>query len=411
MMNILYVTPYVPSLIRTRPYHLIRTLIQFGHRVTLLTVAENGSFGSEALERLRKWGVQVEVFRVPLRCSLINAGRALLSAEPFQASVSYSHQMERRLAELTTNGKFDIAHIEHLRAARLVRAIHGTPRAYDAVDCISLLFEQASQYGPTWWSRWIAHVDLERTQAYEAWLLTQYHHVLVSSQRDKEALERLGRERLPSSTPIAPIAVVTNGVDTDFFRPSDMYPERDRHTIVFTGKMSYHANIGGALYFVREVLPRVWAHEPSMRLQIVGKDPPKVIQQLARDHRIEVTGTVSDLRPYLARAAVAVCPVRYAAGVQNKMLEAMAMGTPVVCTRAAADGLWARDGQELLIAGDAEAFAQQILRVCTDPKLAQRLSEAGRHYVETHHHWRRAAESLQAVYAEAICSEKKLDPI
>ena len=108
--------------------------------------------------------------------------------------------------------------------------------------------------------------------------------------------------------------------------------QRDGRTVIFTGKMSYHANVAGALYFAHEVLPRIWQRDPQVRFQIVGKDPPQAVQQLARDARIEVTGYVKDLRPYLAQATVAVCPVAYAVGIQNKVLEAMAMQVPVVCT-------------------------------------------------------------------------------
>lgn len=398
-MRILYVTPYVPSRIRTRPYHLIRELVRQGHRVVLLTAAASEQEARDA-DELRQWGVQAEVFRVPRARSWVNCLAALPTREPLQAVYAYHPAMERRLAEWARSREVDVVHIEHLRAARLVRAVQGIPTVYDSVDSISLLFEQTLRLTPGLRSRLLAALDLARTRRYEARLLTRYNRVVVTSSRDKEALEALARRYLPPSARPAPITVVTNGVDLEYFRPQE--GPRDGKTVVFTGKMSYHANVAGALYFAREVLPCIWVRDPEVRFWVVGKDPPKAVQRLAQDERITVTGAVPDLRPYLARAAVAVCPIPYAVGIQNKVLEAMTMGVPVVSSRAAAEGLDARLGEDLLVAETADEFAAHVLRVLADPALATRLSLAGRQYVETHHRWASIAERLVEVYQRAM---------
>jgi len=398
-VNLLYVTPYVPSAIRTRPYNLIRELARQGHQVTLLTAATSASEAREA-ERLRDWGVQVEVFPVSRPRSLANCLAALLTREPLQAVYAYHPDMERRLAQLAESGRFDLVHIEHLRAARLVRAVHDLPKVYDSVDCISLLFEQTLARTPRLGSRLMAALDLARTRRYEALLLTRYDQVVVTSRRDREALEGLARRYLPPSAPTAPVTVVTNGVDLDYFRPQD--GPRDRRMVVFTGKMGYHANVAGALFFARQVLRHIWAADPQVRFWVVGKDPPPEVRRLAEDERVVVTGTVEDLRPYLARAAVAVCPVPYAVGVQNKVLEALAIATPVVCTAAALAGLEARDGEDVLSAGDSAEFARQVLRVLEEPELAARLGANGRKYVEAHHRWESIAERLVEVYRVSL---------
>ena len=405
-MNILYVTPYVPSHIRTRPYNLIRVLVHLGHQVTLLTAAGTSPEEQAQADELRTWGVQVEVFPVSLARSLRNCLRALPTREPLQALFSYHPGLERRLRGLLREEAFgfDIVHIEHLRAARLVRATGGIPTVYDAVDCISLLFEQAIQHGAQLRSRLMTAVDLARTRRYEARLLTQYDQVVVTSQRDKHALGRLARRYLLPQAQVAPITVVTNGVDLEYFHPSNVqHPTSNFQppTVIFTGKMSYHANVAAVLYFAREVLPHIWARDPDVRFQIVGKDPPEAVRQLATDRRIQVTGTVDDLRPYLAQATVAVCPALYAVGVQNKVLEAMAMGTPVVSTPAGCTALAAEEGREILIADDNEALAAAILRAVSDHALAERLAVAGRQYVEAHHSWESEARWLVEIYGEA----------
>ena len=172
-------------------------------------------------------------------------------------------------------------------------------------------------------------------------------------------------------------------------------------TVVFTGKMSYHANVAAVLYFAREVLPYIWASAPDVRFQIVGKDPPEAVRQLAADERIQVTGTVDDLRPYLAQATVAVCPALYAVGVQNKVLEAMAMGAPVVSTHAGCAALAAEEGREILAADGEEGLAAAVLQILSDSALAERVAAAGRRYVETHHSWEAGARRLVEVYERA----------
>jgi len=405
-MNILYATPYVPSYIRTRPYNLIRTLVRLGHQVTLLTAAGSSAEEREQADELRGWGMQVEVFPVPVPRSLGNCLRALPTREPLQAVYAYHPAMERRLSTVLSTQAFDIVHIEHLRAARLVRAVTETPAVYDSVDSISLLFEQAAKGGAQLRSRLMTAVDLARTRRYEAWLLTQYNQVVVTSQRDKDALEGLARQYLPSQARPAPITVVTNGVDLEYFQPPEtrFFGKNlvSPPTVVFTGKMSYHANIAAALYFAREVLPHIWKRDPNVRFQIVGKDPPEAVQKLATDGRIQVTGTVDDIRPYLAQATVAVCPALYAVGVQNKVLEAMAMATPVVSTPAGCAGLAAARGQEILTAETEDELANVILKVVSDRVLAQRLAVAGRQFVEAHHSWEACVRRLVGVYEEAV---------
>ncbi len=414
-MNILYITPYVPSHIRTRPYNLIRALVRLGHQVTLLTAASTSPEEQEQANELRSWKVRVEVFPVSLVRSLSNCLRALPTREPLQATYAYHPMMERRLSGLLRQEAFDVVHIEHLRAARLVRVVAGTPPCsrgagggtpvvYDSVDCISLLFKQAARSGAQLRSRLMTAVDLARTRRYEARLLTQYDQVVVTSRQDKDAMEALARRYLPPKARPAPITVVTNGVDLEYFHPQGVElppasggPGR----VVFTGKMSYHANVAAALYFARQVLPRIWVKDPGVRFQIVGKDPPGAVQQLATDGRIQVTGTVDDLRPYLAQATVAVCPALYAVGVQNKVLEAMAMGTPVVSTPAGCAALVIEESQEVLIAEGEEKLAAAVLQVLSDPALAERLAAAGQRYVEAHHSWEAVARRLTGVYEKA----------
>ncbi|MBC7250187.1 MAG: glycosyltransferase [Anaerolineae bacterium] len=396
-MRILYVTPYVPSLIRVRPYNLIRYLARRGHQVTVLALRSSAGELSDA-EALRREGVEVETVLLPRWQSLLNCLRALPTRTPLQAAYCWSTALETRLRALMAEKRFDLVHVEHLRGAHFGAVAGGVPRVYDSVDCISLLFDRTRHESPRWTSRLMAQMELGRTRHYESRLLAMYDTVLVTSRDDKMALERLSnrakRERQ------APVVVLTNGVDLDYFAPMDV--PREPESLVFSGKMSYHANVAAALYLAQEIMPLVWARRPQATLTLVGKNPPMAVRALASDPRIRVTGYVPDIRPYLARATVAVSPIRYGVGVQNKVLEAMAMATPVVTTPQACGALQVCDGEHLLVAEGADMLAWQIERVLADPPLAESLGRSGRHYVEVHHDWRVAAENLEQIYQRTI---------
>jgi glycosyltransferase involved in cell wall biosynthesis len=155
------------------------------------------------------------------------------------------------------------------------------------------------------------------------------------------------------------MVTLPNGVDLDYFHQVESSPEPE--TVLFTGKMSYHANEAAALQLAQRVMPLVWARCPEAKLVIAGKDPSEVVRQLGKDPRVRVTGFVDDLRPFFWSATVVVAPLVYGVGIQNKVLEAMACGRPVVASRAACEGIAAPPGKALLVGGDPGEMAAQTV--------------------------------------------------
>ncbi len=438
-LRILFVMPYLPSLIRVRPYNLIRALAQRGHYLTLLALQPPGD-DAGGLSNLRSWCESVRVVHLPRWRTLWNGLRALPTSVPFQAAYSRSPEMIDLIQCTLKEERYDVIHLEHLRGAELspalpgpapwpCRATAGGPRqgspapripnteyqiplVFDAVDSISLLFERARQGAPRWQSRLLAWLDLGRTRHYEGQFLQRFSHVLVTSPEDRDALAALATQPVvgqdgitypAGSTGLSSdnrLIVLPNGVDLGYFKP--LCEPRQPDTVVFSGKMSYHANTAAALDLVQLVMPMVWAERPQTQVWLAGKDPPGVLRALTADPRVTVTGTVPDLRPYVGRAAVAVTPLRYGVGIQNKVLEAMALGTPVVTTPAACQALAAQAGVHLLVGDSPPALAQAILSLLSDDDRRDRLGEAGRDYVETHHDWDRIAARLESVYQDAI---------
>ncbi len=390
-MRLLFVSPYLPSLIRVRPYNFLKALVNRGNAVTLMALQPPGDEG-EALPELRRLCEAVHVIPHSKTQTLMNAARALPTRYPIQAAYSRSSGFARAAQEVLARGRFDAAHIEHLRGAVLAESLSGLPTVYDSVDSISLLFGKVLQDAPSLKSRLIAMLDLERTRRFEGTLTQRFNQVTVTSEADRNALIELGSDGRRITT-------IPNGVDLDYFHPQPL--ERDPLRLVFTGKMSYHANVAAVEDLVQKIMPLVWAQQPDVRLYIVGKDPTPAVQALGHTKGVIVTGSVPDLRPHLAQAAVAVSTVRYGVGIQNKVLEAMAMQTPVVCSAQASSALKTQNGRDLLVGDTPEAIARHILELLASADLRQAVGLAGRQYVENCHSWDSAAARLEALYTAA----------
>ena len=153
------------------------------------------------------------------------------------------------------------------------------------------------------------------------------------------------------------ISVLPNGVDLGYFYVGEEL-KREPATLVISGKMSYHANVSMTLEMVREILPVIWDQRPETKLWIVGKDPPREIQELGQHPKITVTGTVPDIRPYLQNATIAVAPITYGAGIQNKVLEAMACATPVVASSQAVSALNTISGKDIFNWSECTPFCK-----------------------------------------------------
>jgi glycosyltransferase involved in cell wall biosynthesis len=291
--------------------------------------------------------------------------------------------------------------VEHLRGARyglyakqnVNNKQDQIPIIWDSVDCISTLFEKASAQSESNVGRLATRFELGRTRQYETWLLSQFDKVVVTSPTDRNDLAELALKENISTD----ITVVPNGVDLNYFSPIDRQL-REQESLVVSGKMSYHANVTMVLYLAREIMPLVWSRRPNAKLTVVGKDPPREVKQLSEIPSITVTGTVADIRPYLQKASIAAVPIRYGAGIQNKALEAMACGTPVIASPKAVDSLSAVPERDLLVAEDTDVFADKIVGLLDDSHRRTIIGTAGRKYVENNHHWEAVAGQLEQVY-------------
>jgi glycosyltransferase involved in cell wall biosynthesis len=409
-LKILFIVPYAPTRIRTRPFHLIRALAGLGHQITVATVW-HGEDDRAAIRELEQSSVSVLAQRLPLTRSLWSCCRALPTREPLQAHYNWSPELARRLKRLLKASTFDVVHVEHLRGVRYGLALareadasaRRTAMVWDSVDCISTLFRRAACESLNLRTRLAARLELRRTERYEGLVVGRFDRVLVTSQTDRKDLLDLAR-REPNGRECPCVDVLPNGVDLEYFSPVPQQP-READTLVVTGKMSYHANATAVVRFVREVMPAVWAELPTTRLWVVGSNPGRELAELGKprgDSRVWVTGTVPDIRPFLCKATLSVAPIQYGVGIQNKVLEALACGTPTVATCTAVSALDARPDEELAVARSMRELAGVIVTLLKNPARRERLGRAGRRFVQQRHDWHALAGQLEGIYRHAI---------
>ncbi len=402
-LNIIFVTPYRPDIVRVRPYQFIRYLSKLGHKVTLVYYDSPDKLIPG--EELKSICQNIYAFPLTKLRAIVNCSFCLLTKKPLQSAYGFNKKMANQLSDLILNdkGSFDLIHFEHLRSVEFGRnLLINNPRSrinmvWDSVDSITHLFRQAAKQHPMWAGRKFLEFETNRTAKYEPYFASLFNKVLVTSKKDQQIFyELLQKENLK-----ADINVVANGVDLEYFGVTQTRT-REKDTLVISGKMSYHANQRMVEKIVLEIMPLIWQKKPSVKLWVVGQNPSQEIINFGSDPRILVTGYVDDIRPYLMNATIAVAPLAYGAGIQNKILEAMACSTPVIASPIALQALSAIPGRDLLSAEDTQSFADAVIGLLSDSDRCEKIGNAGRLFVENHHTWKIATEKLVGIYQDAI---------
>jgi len=385
-MKILFIChriPYPPDHgAKIRAYHFVRHLSE-NHSVTVATLAEDEQELGEALP-LKQLCEEVIAEVLPERRRWLQAVEALISSTPSSVAYFRSGALQKRIEQSLKSKGFDAIIVFCAFMAQYVVGWNHGYRILDYGDLDSAKWREYSQYKafPISWGYAIEAAKLRR---YERSVGRYFHRCSVVSQGELEEFANLNIS--------VPCTVIPNGVDASYFSVNGKIEERPP-AIVFVGRMDYFPNVDGIIYFTRRVFPIIREKRPDVELRIIGSNPTKAIRELAKMPNIVVTGYVHDVRTYMGDAAVSIAPLRIARGTQNKILEAMAMGIPVVATPQAAKGIVARAGDHLLVEGEPEAFARQVVAVMENLELRRRLTEAGRTQVETAHGWESCMEIL-----------------
>lgn len=359
-----------------------------GHEVHLLTFAQTKEdLGyKEELEKIFK---EVHFVYLPKWRSALNCLAGLWNSKPLQVLYFRSGAMRRALNTLLDRHKYDAIHVQHLRMSPYLSKRRDIPRILDLPDAFSLYWERRKNVKRGLLTALFENFEQRRVLRYEAILLT-YNLALVCSAED---LEYLKQKQHTGNLRLLP-----NGVDLEIFAPRD-HDYGHGNTILFTGNMDYAPNVDAVVYFTETILPLIRARCPQMKFIIAGQRPVPKVTALASDDVI-VTGFVQDLAESYNNASVVVAPLRFGAGTQNKVLEAMAMGVPVVCSNIGFAGLGIQSGEGAIMQTDPEAFANSVVDILTDEALRTKTGREGMRVVKTRFDWDIIAQQLEGYFQE-----------
>jgi sugar transferase, PEP-CTERM/EpsH1 system associated len=320
----------------------------------------------------------------------------LPTARPSSFGYFYSPRLQQRINQASETGSsstqrgksWDLVFVHCSSVAPYVRSVTGNVRIIDFGDIDSQKWREYSLHKsfPLSAGYWFEAVKLERT---ERLLAARFDLATCTTQAEMESLRRLG---VTGATAWFP-----NGVDAEYFQPGSEPYEPD--LVTFVGRMDYFPNQQAVTRFCADILPEIQRRRPGTRFEIVGADPSPEIRKLASLPGVSVTGSVPDVRPYLTRAALTVAPLEIARGTQNKILESMAMGVPVVCSRQAAGGVDAVPGEHLLTYETRRQFVDAVLEVLGSGETRARLAIAARARVLSNHSWHGSMRRVDALIA------------
>jgi glycosyltransferase involved in cell wall biosynthesis len=294
-------------------------------------------------------------------------------------------RLRAAIGSVVTAERFDLVHVRLLPMAAYAADLDGLPRLLELVDSETLGAARAMS------DSWRTGLRRRVARVVEGRAIRSFPIITTVAEADADAVRGLAPQRR--------VEVIPNGVDVERFRPiagTDVAAD----TVAFVGAMSFPTNVAAVEWFARSVLPLIVAARPDVRLVVAGRDPLPSVLELARDPAITVTGTVADVRPHLARAAVVLAPMVSGSGIKNKVLEALAMARPVVVTPLGVEGIAAESGRDLLVADGPAAFAAAVLDLLEDPERASAMAARGRSLVERLYTWDACADRYATLYAE-----------
>lgn len=399
-MKILWLSqnlPYPPKTgVLQRNYHLIRQASRFAdiHLVAILKRDILPGYDAALAERrLRELCASVRVVELPAEKSRLHLGwlllKSLFTEQPFTVNWAAADDLARAIADAAAQCRFDAAYFDTISLAPYRRHMASLPAILNHHNIESGLFDRRIAFERNPLKRFYLRQEARKLAAYEARVAREFDvHATVSA---------LDAQRLADGCPGARATVVANGVDVEYFSPRS--DEAENGHLVMVSGMNWFPNRDAAIFMAQEIWPLIRQAKPQCRLSIVGTSPPaEVLELAANDARVAVTGFAADVRPYIEAAQVYLCPMRDGGGTRLKILDALAMGRPIVATTMALEGIPVVPERDVLVADSPAEFVRQVSRIVEDPGLGRRIAASGRSFVEKHFAWPVIGAALESAF-------------
>lgn len=382
---------------KIRPFNIIRHLSET-HEVTVASIVrsrQEAKAGQGLADHCSK--ILVEKVSRPMAAGGMLA--RLPTSVPLSMGYFYAPRLGERIRHELTEQDYDFIMVHCSSVAQYVENVSGIPKLLDFGDMDSqkwMIYGRVRRFP----MRLVYAMEGTRLKKAEMQLAKKFDLCTCTTRAEVDTLDSYDTGAESNWFP--------NGVDTEYFQPSEVPYNPD--TICFLGRMDYFPNEESMIGFCRDVLPRIKVKRPDVRLFIVGAHPTPAIRGLEQIAGVTVTGSVEDVRPYVQSCAVNVAPLNVARGTQNKVLESLAMGVPSVVSPDAARGVDMVAGEDALVAGSHREFADAVAGLLSDPAERRRLSEAGRARMLSRHSWQASMEKLDRIIESCMEAAARQEP-
>ena len=396
-MRILFIStwfPYPPNQgSKIRAYYLLKGLAQ-DHDVALLSF-EDGHIKTEWRDHIgRICQIVKTVPRDPFQTDTKETWLGWFSSRPSAVRSIFSQEMAEVVQKTAQEWHPDCVVALTFVAAPYALQVGGVPKVLDVDNLMTRMLHDSYRMEPSNIGkarRWLAYKKFER---YEIWLCGQFDRCLVVTADDQQILMRMLGSNMEH------IRVTPNGVDTSIYRPDEAYPVPN--TLVYNGALTYIANYDAMNFFIGDILPQVVSQVPGVRLKITGKTEGVEVDHLLTNGNVELTGYLDDIRPTVAESWACVVPLRMGGGTRLKILEAMALGTPVISTTKGAEGLDVVPGEHILVADEPQDFASATLQLLGDPGMRAKLARNAAKYVKERYDWYPIGQEFRVTVEELV---------
>lgn len=363
---------------KLRAFHQLRILSQ--HHEVFLCALHEEELRNEWIAQVRPHCSELLTVRLSKPSQAMNLLAGLVSDEPLQVAYFYQSSAKKQVEDAISKFKPEAIYCQLLRTAKYVEDVRGIRKVIDFQDAFSKGIERRLETDPWYWKP-ILNIELGRLNNYERKVFEQFDKCTIISEQDREQLPFEQRNQ---------VVVVRNGVQLESFAPSDSERSVD---VLFAGNMGYPPNVDAAIFLANEVMPLVRKRLPNAKLMLAGARPDQRVKELA-DNLTEVTGWVDSMRDCYAKAKVFAAPMMIGTGLQNKLLEAMAMQIPCITSTLANNALCAKEGSEVLISTTANQYAEHIVSLLEDRKMAETIGMGGYALVKRNFSWEGATAPL-----------------
>jgi len=399
-MKILMITtdfPFPPiDGLRLKVYHMLKGL-SIKHEIFLLAFIDSTDkidFGE-----IKSFCEHIELIpKNPRKFLILKAIFNLFERKPFSLKTFNSNRMKERLKEILEQEEFDIVHLDIANTTQFFDLVAHMPTFMAPHDSMTLNLRRRVKFERNPFQKAYQYIQSKKWERYEKEMYVKFDKCFVVSDVDKETLQTLN--------PKIDISVAPNGVDTNFFKPLNLKEEYP--SLIFSGSMGSFQSCDAILFFYKEMYGRIKKIFPDIKLYIVGKNPPPKVKKLSNDSSVTVTGFVEDIRQYIDKSTVYICPIRSGSGIKNRLLEAMAMKKPIVAFRRSCEALNVSHRENILIANDQEEFANGIIELLHDKELRNYIAMNAMKLIEREYSWDYTIQIIENSYFDAI--KKKAHP-